>query len=362
MTSNYDEYTRLRSHIERHLDRGTFDNSKLHAILAKLEEEDIKSSIDRILLPDSIHIQSKLFLSEVITTVYHRLPSTADSMHEIADFVESINDNTCVNAEALISYGHTNRLSDIFPLYDKNAIARGVINLLLNDSQYGVGKGETCFTLLAPGRITKSAVGDLLIDGKMFELKTTSHSPDKKISSGRFVDSDVTINTDTYFSIQQQTSQYIIKNLIEIGVYDNYRKEFEQKSGPNLGTFIHAVREIYQVVANASLVLFNLVLALFESIFQYIDVEGFVDQCLYDTPIDDVLQAYAVMSYRNYVNRKGSSCVLGGVIFLDIIDGNSHCVDPRAEEISNLIARTVSYPLTPRHIRNIYPQVYIKKE
>ena len=196
-----------------------------------------------------------------------------------------------INHKLLLTSGkHT--FAEIVNGYNSNSAIKELTDDLTRVEGYGHGKGEFVLNVFSK-RIGKGEnnKGDLVIDGKSIEVKTTD------AGGARFGDQEVKPGSD-YFSAVANFDNTIIKPL---------GQKFA-KSGINVGT----IQQLYQTSTNKKLFA-KLITPVVKGLFPAIDTSAALAALLSDD-YNQAKQEFAKASLDNYLKQKKDY----GVLYIDI--------------------------------------------
>lgn len=196
-----------------------------------------------------------------------------------------------INHKLLLTSGkHT--FAEIVNGYNSNPAIKELTDDLTRVEGYGHGKGEFVLNVFSK-RIGKGEnnKGDLVIDGKSIEVKTTD------AGGARFGDQEVKPGSD-YFSAVANFDNTIIKPL---------GQKFA-KSGINVGT----IQQLYQTSTNKKLFA-KLITPVVKGLFPAIDTSAALAALLSDD-YNQAKQEFAKASLDNYLKQKKDY----GVLYIDI--------------------------------------------
>ena len=213
------------------------------------------------------------------------------SPEDRADLFKKWKADDLINHQLLLTGGkHT--FAEIVNGYNSNAAIKELTDDLTRVEGYGHGKGEFVLNVFSK-RIGKGEnnKGDLVIDGKSIEVKTTD------AGGARFGDQEVKPGSD-YFSAVANFDNTIIKPL---------GQKFA-KSGINVGT----IQQLYQTSTDKELFA-KLIAPVVKGLFPAIDTSAALAALLSDN-YNQAKQEFAKASLDNYLKQKKDY----GVLYIDI--------------------------------------------
>jgi hypothetical protein len=208
-----------------------------------------------------------------------------------ADLFKKWKADELINHKLLLTSGkHT--FSEIVNGYNTNPAIKELTDDLTRVEGYGHGKGEFVLNVFSK-RIGKGEnnKGDLVIDGKSIEVKTTD------AGGARFGDQEVKPGSD-YFSAVANFDNTIIKPL---------GQKFA-KSGINVGT----IQQLYQTSTKKKLFA-KLITPVVKGLFPAIDTSAAL-AALLSNDYSQAKQEFAKASLNNYLKQKKDY----GVLYIDI--------------------------------------------
>ena len=213
------------------------------------------------------------------------------SPEDRADLFKKWKADELINHNLLLTGGkHT--FAEIVNGYNSNAAIKELTDDLTRVEGYGHGKGEFVLNVFSK-RIGKGEnnKGDLVIDGKSIEVKTTD------AGGARFGDQEVKPGAD-YFTAVANFDNTIIKPL---------NLKFS-KSGINVGN----IQELYKTATNKALFK-KLITPVVKGLFPAVDTSAALAALLSDN-YNQAKQEFAKASLNNYLTQKKDY----GVLYIDI--------------------------------------------
>jgi len=283
-----DETTRkLVNYVEQLIsDLGV--GGKIQSLSKSLEDipdEDVKKSVRQI--------------AKIIASV----DMTPDQRAKL--FVDWKADNL-VNVDALLS-PTTVTMNDIYTGYSEPHI-KELVDDLQEVVQYGIGPGEFALAVLSQ-RISGMGAsagedggkGDLVVDGKPVELKTT------RKNAARFNDRQVTTSNEYKSLVTQFFTKYADK-FAELESNGTKVKVGSGMQQAHIAAFLKAVPEAQDEVGN-----------IISNIFTNLaPVGGKIAQLLKSQDINGAMQLIAQSNVNNYLVKKRQSGNLAGILFIDL--------------------------------------------
>ena len=220
-------------------------------------------------------------------------------------FVDWKADNL-VNVDALLS-PTTVTMRDIYIGYDEPHI-KELVDDLQEVVQYGIGPGEFALAVLSQ-RISGMGAstgadggkGDLVVDGKPVELKTT------RKNAARFNDREVTTSND----YKTLVTAFFTKYADKINELESSGTKVKVGSGmqqAHVAAFLKAVPEAHDEIAN-----------IISNIFTNIPAVGSnITTMLKSGDINGAMQLIAQANVNNYLAKKRQSGNLAGILFIDL--------------------------------------------
>jgi hypothetical protein len=247
-------------------------------------------------------------VSKAIKQIAKIVASIEMSPSERAQLFVDWKADTLVNVNALLSTS-TVTMKDIYKGYGDKGESH--ITELVDDLnqvvQYGVGPGEFALAVLSQ-RIagigasgSDEGKGDLLIDNKPVELKTT------RKNAARFNDREVTFSPNYKNLVIQFFAKYDqkLEELQKEGVKVKVKSGMQQS---HVAEFLKHVPEAEQEVAE-----------IITNIFTNLDVGGGpIARMLAIGDINGAMQLLAQANVNNYLNKKRQSGNLLGILFIDL--------------------------------------------
>ena len=220
-------------------------------------------------------------------------------------FVDWKADNL-VNVDALLS-PTTVTMNDIYVGYNQPHV-KELVDDLQEVVQYGIGPGEFALAVLSQ-RISGMGAsagedggkGDLVVDGKPVELKTT------RKNAARFNDREVTTSNE-YKSL---VTQFFTKYAEKIAELESTGTKVKVGSGmqqAHVAAFLKAVPEAQDEIGN-----------IISNIFTNLPpIGGKIAVLLKSGDINGAMQLIAQANVNNYLAKKRQSGNLAGILFIDL--------------------------------------------
>ena len=211
-----------------------------------------------------------------------------------------------VNVDALLS-PTTVTMNDIYTGYSEPHI-KELVDDLQEVVQYGIGPGEFALAVLSQ-RISGMGAsagedggkGDLVVDGKPVELKTT------RKNAARFNDRQVTTSNEYKSLVTQFFTKYAEK-FAELESNGTKVKVGSGMQQAHVAAFLKAVPEAQDEIAN-----------IISNIFTNIPaVGGNITTMLKSGDINGAMQLIAQANVNNYLVKKRQSGNLSGILFIDL--------------------------------------------
>jgi hypothetical protein len=246
-----------------------------------------------------------------------------------------------VKTKVLLSPGKKN-FSQIITDYDKNPAIRELSNELMRISALGQGKGEFGLSVMSKSINKQEGKGDLLIDGRDIEVKTTDGG------AVRFTDQEVRPGAG-FDQAARKLNEFIRQ----------YQPSLP-KSGPNLDVLV----KFYQTLSTdpkskkAASTLVKLITDVVQNIFDGEDVSPIIN-AIQSGNINAAKQEYAKTNFNYYMNKKKDE----GVLYISLVKDPIMTVffkdaDELAASGLRLNAGT-AYPTSVSDVRLPYPQIDI---
>lgn len=189
-----------------------------------------------------------------------------------------------VDRKALLEPGVKKNITDIINKYEDNPVIKDLVDDLMRIAALGQGKGEFALGVLSKS-INFPPKGDLLIDGRKIEVKTTDGG------AGRFKDQDVGVGEGF-----EAAARNLNDKLVSLGIN-------VPKSGANLKLVISA----YQDTKDDELL--DLIEKTISIIFEGEDIKPIVG-AIEKGNFGAAMQEYAKTSFEYYINKKDDEGVL----------------------------------------------------
>ena len=208
------------------------------------------------------------------------------------DLFKRWKDDTLINHKLLLSPGK-HAFNEIVNGYDTNLAIKQLTDELMRVEAYGHGKGEFILNVFSK-KIGKpeNNKGDLLIDGKSIEVKTTD------AGGARFGDQEVKPGADFFNAVSNFTNSI----LTPMG----YKSA--AKSGINIGT----IQQLYQTSTDKTLFA-KLIGPVVKGLYPASDTSAAL-AALLGTNYNTTKQEFAKISLDNYLKQKKDY----GVLYVDI--------------------------------------------
>ena len=264
------------------------------------------------------------------------LDMTPDQRDELFDLWRA---DKLINRKKLITPGKKD-FSELVTNYNKNPVIKELVNELMRMATLGQGKGEFGLSVLSKNINKPEGKGDLLIDGKKIEAKTTDGG------AGRFTDQEVRPGAGF-----EQAATNLNKFVLQMGVQ-------LPKSGLSLST---AIKLLDSLSGNKKL------------LAQYLELVETVINLIFDSVIDvskimtaiktgnsgAALQEYAKANFNYYMSKKDDE----GVLYMNLTKEPISTVffkdaDDLAKSSLRLHAST-PYITAIADVRLPYPQIEI---
>jgi len=232
--------------------------------------------------------------------------SVRQAQKELARFIAGMNitptdrddlfkrwkDDTLINHKLLLSTGkHT--FNEIVNGYDTNPAIKELTDELMKVEAYGHGKGEFILNVFSK-KIGKpeNNKGDLLIDNKSIEVKTTD------AGGARFGDQEVKPGPDFFNAVSNFTNSI----LAPLGY----------KSAAKSGINVKTIQELYAQSSNKA-DFEKYISPVVNGLYPAANTQGCLD-ALFSGDYNAVRQEFAIASLTNYLNQKKDY----GVLYVDI--------------------------------------------
>jgi hypothetical protein len=246
--------------------------------------------------------------------------------------------NKLVKTKVLLSPGKKN-FSQIITDYDSNPAIRELSNELMRIAALGQGKGEFGLSVMSKSINKQEGKGDLLIDGRDIEVKTTDGG------AGRFTDQEVRPGAG-FDKAARKLDEFIRQ----------YQPNLP-KSGPNLDVLV----KFYQTLSSDTKMrkkLIDLITDVIENIFDGENVSSII-AAIKSGNANAAKQEYAKTNFNYYMNKKKDE----GVLYISLAKDPIMTVffkdaDELAASGLRLNAGT-AYPISVSDVRLPYPQIDI---
>jgi hypothetical protein len=249
--------------------------------------------------------------------------------------------NKLVKTKVLLSPGKKN-FSQIITDYDSNPAIRELSNELMRISALGQGKGEFGLSVMSKSINKQEGKGDLLIDGRDVEVKTTDGG------AGRFTDQEV------------RPGAGFDKAARELNEFIRQYQPGLPKSGPNLDVLV----KFYQTLSSdpkarkESTTLIKLITNVVQNIFDGEDVSNIIN-AIKNGNVNAAKQEYAKANFNYYMSKKKDE----GVLYISLVKDPIMTVffkdaDELAKSGLRLHAGT-AYITSVSDVRLPYPQIEI---
>lgn len=246
-----------------------------------------------------------------------------------------------VKTNVLLSSGKKN-FGQIITNYDSNPAIRELSNELMRISALGQGKGEFGLSVMSKSINKQEGKGDLLIDGRDIEVKTTDGG------AGRFTDQEVRPGAG-FDQAARQLTEFIRQ----------YQPNLP-KSGPNLDVLV----KFYQTLSadpatkKEADTFIKLVTTVIENIFDGENVSPIIN-AIQSGNINAAKQEYAKTNFNYYMSKKKDE----GVLYISLVKDPIMTVffkdaDDLAASGLRLHAGT-AYITSVSDVRLPYPQIEI---
>ena len=208
------------------------------------------------------------------------------------DLFKRWKDDTLINHKLLLSPGK-HAFNEIVNGYDTNMAIKELTDELMRVEAYGHGKGEFILNVFSK-KIGKpeNNKGDLLIDGKSIEVKTTD------AGGARFGDQEVKPGADFFNAVSNFTNSI----LAPIGY----------KSAAKSGINVKTIQELYAKSADKTK-FEKYITPVVKGLYPEADTAGCLT-ALFSGDYNSVRQEFAIASLKNYLNQKKDY----GVLYVDI--------------------------------------------
>lgn len=120
---------------------------------------------------DKVITHNLELLSNIISAAAHSTTVTDRDL-----FFKNWEADTLINVDMIFSSKGITPLTSLIKNYGKSPMVTNVVNVLIKQESYGVGKGELMLAVLSKKIGKPKSKGDLLIAGKSIEIKTVSTS------------------------------------------------------------------------------------------------------------------------------------------------------------------------------------------
>ena len=249
--------------------------------------------------------------------------------------------NKLVKTNVLLSPGKKN-FGQIITNYDSNPAIRELSNELMRISALGQGKGEFGLSVMSKSINKQEGKGDLLIDGRDIEVKTTDGG------AGRFTDQEVRPGAG-FDQAARKLTEFIRQ----------YQPNLP-KSGPNLDVLV----KFYQTLSadpatkKEAGTFIKLVTTVIENIFEGENVSPIIN-AIQSGNINAAKQEYAKTNFNYYMSKKKDE----GVLYISLVKDPIMTVffkdaDDLAASGLRLHAGT-AYITSVADVRLPYPQIEI---
>ena len=243
-----------------------------------------------------------------------------------------------VKTKVLLSPGKKN-FSQIITDYDTNPAIRELSNELMRIAALGQGKGEFGLSVMSKSINKQEGKGDLLIDGRDIEVKTTDGG------AGRFTDQEVRPGAG-FDKAARKLDEFIRQ----------YQPNLP-KSGPNLDVLV----KFYQTLSSDTKMrkkLIDLITEVVQNIFDGENVSSII-AAIKSGNVNAAKQEYAKTNFNYYMNKKKDE----GVLYISLVKDPIMTVffkdaDELAASGLRLNAGT-AYPTSVSDVRLPYPQIDI---
>jgi hypothetical protein len=249
--------------------------------------------------------------------------------------------NKLVKTKVLLSPGKKN-FSQIITNYDTNPAIRELSNELMRISALGQGKGEFGLSVMSKSINKQEGKGDLLIDGRDVEVKTTDGG------AGRFTDQEV------------RPGPGFDKAARELDAFIR-QKFYIPKSGANLDVLTDLYQSFYQNWAHDPKLrkkLIDLITEVIQNIFKGQNVSSIIN-AIKSGNVNAAKQEYAKTNFDYYMSKKKDE----GVLYISLVKDPIMTVffkdaDELAASGLRLHAGT-AYITSVSDVRLPYPQIEI---
>ena len=249
--------------------------------------------------------------------------------------------NKLVKTNVLLSPGKKN-FSQIITDYDSNPAIRELSNELMRISALGQGKGEFGLSVMSKSINKQEGKGDLLIDGRDIEVKTTDGG------AGRFTDQEVRPGAG-FDQAARRLNEFI--------------KQYQPglaKSGANLDGIInfYTVLSTNPDLKKESDTYLKMITEVIQHIFEGEDISSLID-AVESGDVNAAKQEYAKTNFNYYMSKKKDE----GVLYISLVKDPIMTVffkdaDELAASGLRLHAGT-AYITSVADVRLPYPQIEI---
>jgi hypothetical protein len=242
-----------------------------------------------------------------------------------------------INRKKLLSPGK-HSFSEIVNGYDTNPVIKELVNELMRMATLGQGKGEFGLSVLSKNINKPEGKGDLLIDGKKIEAKTTDGG------AGRFTDQEVRPGKG-FEDAARTLNDFVVSKGIEL-----------PRSGLNLSMAVNVVQQLDKKDVTKFLSLTEKVIKLIFNNTQNVDP---IMQAIKSNNAGAAQQQYAQANFNYYMSVKADE----GVLYINLVKDPIMTVYFRnADELSKSGLRFhagTAYITNTSDPRVIYPQIEI---
>jgi hypothetical protein len=244
-----------------------------------------------------------------------------------------------VNRKKLITPGK-HSFNEIINKYDTNPVIKELVNELMRMATLGQGKGEFGLSVLSKNINKPEGKGDLLIDGKKIEAKTTDGG------AGRFTDQEVRPGNG-FEAAARALNEFVLS-----------RGQPQPKSGLSLSNAINVAKELDKKDLKQYYALVEKVINL---IFNSTQPTAPIMQAIKDGNLGATIQQYVRANFNYYMSMKDDE----GVLYINLVkDPISTVFFRNADELAKSGLRLhagTAYITSIADHRLPYPQTEIAK-
>jgi hypothetical protein len=198
-----------------------------------------------------------------------------------------------VNRKKLITPGK-HSFNEIINKYDTNPVIKELVNELMRMATLGQGKGEFGLSVLSKNINKPEGKGDLLIDGKKIEAKTTDGG------AGRFTDQEVRPGNG-FEAAARALNEFVLS-----------RGQPQPKSGLSLSNAINVAKELDKKDLKQYYALVEKVINL---IFNSTQPTAPIMQAIKDGNLGATIQQYVRANFNYYMSMKDDE----GVLYINLV-------------------------------------------